>query len=117
MRLKSVILILFLLTATALTFAAVNKSTVTFSQSVTVAGTTLDPGEYKVEWSGTGSEVDVTFWRGKNKILTTPAKVDEKHTRYDSVTTCPEGSGGNTLVEIDAKNASLRFVESDAVGQ
>ena len=117
MKLKSAILALFLILATALTFAATNKSTVIFSQSVTVGSATLDPGEYKVEWIGTGSQVDVTFWRGKNKILTVPAQYNEAHNPYDAVTVRPEPSGGNTLLKIDAKNASLRFGDSDAIGQ
>jgi len=116
MKSKSVFLVLFLLAATALTFAAPNKTSITFSESVTVAGTTLAPGEYQVEWNGTAPDVQVTFWRYKNKVITVPAQLQAAGHRPNAFTIRPD-SGANILVEIDAKNTELRFEQSVASGQ
>ena len=113
---KFAIVLLFLLTVTGLTFAA-NKKSVTFTQPVTVAGIVLQPGDYVVEWSGTDSDIQVTFWRGKNKLVTAPAKLVVTSSRFDAITIRPEGSGTNKLVEIDSRNSALRFTGSDTSGE
>ena len=112
MTVKFVVLLLFLLTVTCLTFAA-NKKSVTFSEPVTVAGTVLQPGDYVIEWSGTDYDLQVTFWRGKNKLATAPAKLVATNSRFDAITIRPEDSGTNMLVEIDSRNSALRFTASD----
>jgi len=43
--------------------------------SVSVQGKQLAPGNYKVEWSGNGPDVQVTIFSGKDTIATLPAKV------------------------------------------
>ena len=116
MKVKFAILLLFLLTVTGLTFAA-NKKSVIFTEPVTVAGVVLQPGDYVVEWSGTDSDVQVTFFSGKNKLVTAPAKLVPIDSRYDAITIRPDGSGSNTLVEIDSRRSALRFVESEANGE
>ena len=117
MKVKFALVSLFLLTVTSLIFAANNKKSVTFTEPVTVAGVVLQPGDYVVEWSGTDSDVQVTFFSGKNKLVTAPAKLVPIDSRYDAITLRPDGSGSSTLVEIDSKHSALRFVESDASGE
>ena len=90
MKSQSAFLVLFLLAATALTFAVINKTTITFNAPVTVAGTILPPGEYEVEWNGTAPDVQVTFWRGKNKVATVPAQLQPAGHRLDAFTTRPD---------------------------
>ena len=116
MKVKFAILLLFLLTVTGLTFAT-NKKDVTLLEPVTVAGTVLQPGAYVIEWSGTDSEVQVTFWQGKNKLATAQAKLVATSSRFDAVTIKPEDSGTNRLIEIDSRNSALRFTESATSGE
>ena len=43
--------------------------------SVDDCGTTLKAGDYKVEWEGSGPEVQVSILRGKNIVAKVPAKL------------------------------------------
>jgi hypothetical protein len=52
-----------------------NKKTLRFDTSVTVEGKALAPGEYKVEWSGTGPDVKVNILKGKETVASVPARV------------------------------------------
>jgi hypothetical protein len=52
-----------------------NKKTLRIETSVTVEGKSLAPGEYKVEWSGTGSDVKVNILKGKETVASVTARV------------------------------------------
>ena len=59
-------------------YAAQKSKTVDFGQSVQVGSTNLPAGPVKVSWTGTGSDVQVTFApNGKNPI-TVPAQIIDK---------------------------------------
>jgi hypothetical protein len=58
-------------------FAAKNQQTVSFPEAVTVGSTQLPAGDYKVTWTGTGSNVQVTLV-GKNKNSAVPTTVAAK---------------------------------------
>ena len=107
--------LLLLITAASSPLSAGNNKNVTFIEAVTVAEVTLDAGNYLVEWDGSGSEVQVTFWRGKSKVVTVPAMFRPRCHRYDAITVRPEGPGRNTLIEIDSRDSELRFKEPAAV--
>src|SRR5579872_830548 len=47
------------------------------SQPATVAGTALAPGQYKVEWTGTGPAVNAEFKLDGKTVATAPATVSE----------------------------------------
>ena len=73
-----------------------NKKTLHFDTSVTVEGKSLAPGEYKVEWSGTGPDVKVNILKGKETIASVTARVvsvplSNKQDGY-SATTAQDGS-------------------------
>jgi hypothetical protein len=55
--------------------ANTNKKSLHLYDSVTVQGKQLPPGDYKVEWSGTGSDVKVSILKGKETLVTAPAHV------------------------------------------
>jgi hypothetical protein len=52
-----------------------NKKTLHFDTSITVEGKALAPGEYKLEWSGTGPDVKVNITKGKETVASVSAKV------------------------------------------
>jgi opacity protein-like surface antigen len=73
---------LMLVLFTAPAFAAKNSQSVSISQAVTVGSTQLPAGEYKVSWTGTGTDVQVTISRSGIAPVTVPAKlVESKHSQ------------------------------------
>src|ERR1017187_3029312 len=49
-----------------------NQHSVEIPDSVQVGGTPLKPGDYKVEWQGTGPEAQVNFVRDGQTVATVP---------------------------------------------
>jgi hypothetical protein len=70
---KSLFMGLALLVATS-AFAG-TKGSVQLHYLTNVNGTKLKPGEYKLEWEGTGSNVEVSIINGKNVVAKVPARV------------------------------------------
>jgi hypothetical protein len=70
---KTVVMGLALL-LTSSAFAA-TKANLTLNNPTTVNGTKLKAGEYKLEWDGTGPNVQVNVLQGKKVVVTVPAKV------------------------------------------
>ena len=52
---------------------AATKGSLQISHPVTVNGTTLKAGDYKVEWEGSGSNVEVSIKQGKNVLANASA--------------------------------------------
>ena len=52
-----------------------NKRSLHLTESITVAGKQLPPGDYKVEWTESASTVQLNFVRGKEVVVTLSAKV------------------------------------------
>jgi hypothetical protein len=99
---KSVVLALALLLASS-AFAA-TKASLQLSEPVTISGTTLKPGDYKVQWEGNGPSVELSIMQGKNVVAKTSARVVELQTPagQDAAVTRKNDSGPNSL-------AALRF--------
>lgn len=72
---KSLMLGLALVLASS-AFAA-TKGSLQLSSPATVNGTQLRPGDYKVEWEGSGPAVELSIKQGKNVIAKVPARVVE----------------------------------------
>lgn len=70
---KTLVMGLALLLASS-AFAA-TKGELTLLNPATVNGTNLKAGDYKLQWDGTGTDVQVTILQGKNVIAKVPAKV------------------------------------------
>lgn len=101
-------LILALFVAPA--FAEKNTQSMNFPSPVKVGTTQLPAGEYKVTWTGTGSDVQVTLEQKNSKkpaSTTVPAKmVDTKHPHNGFVVSRKDG--------VDAID-SLQFSKFDLV--
>ncbi|HKF47631.1 MAG TPA: hypothetical protein VKB38_09770 [Terracidiphilus sp.] len=100
-------------------FAAKNSQTVQLPETVSVAGTQLPAGEYKVSWTGTGSNVQVTLKQTDTRNGATAnfsAKlVQQNHDR--AVLTINSEGGVKTLESIDLNHVSLVLSGSPASGQ
>jgi hypothetical protein len=99
---KSVVMGLALLLASS-AFAG-TKASLQLSNPVMLNGTTIKPGDYKLEWEGTGPNVELSILHGKTVVAKVPARVVELPTpaANDAAVTMKNGSGPSSL-------AGLRF--------
>ena len=100
---------LVVITVTVSMSAVAQQKDITFLEPVTVGGMTLAPGQYVIEWTGTGADVQVTFWRNSRKVVTVAALLRSAQHPYDAVTVRPERAGVNALLQIDFRDSELRF--------
>jgi|SRR5208337_5187165 len=116
MKLRSVSIMaaLFLMTLSMAMAWPKSKKTINLYEPTTVGSVTLQPGEYTIDWSGTGADVQVSFARGNKTIATAPATLEAAHNPYEAVVSHTQESGGHLLVEIQMKNSTLHFASSDA---
>jgi len=79
---------------------------------VQIGSTQVSPGDYKVEWSGTGDNVQVNILKGKNVVATTEGKLVElsKKAENNSVTTRALDNDTRALVEIQFDNRTESLV-------
>jgi hypothetical protein len=78
---------------------ALSKGNLELSDAVTLNGTTLKAGEYKVQWEGSGPNVEVSILKGKNVVATAQAHVVELQSpsSSDAALTRRNDSGPNSL--------------------
>ena len=111
---KSVMLGLAVLLASS-AFAA-TKGTLQISHPVTLNGTALKPGDYKVEWDGSGPNVEVSILQGKNVIAKTSAKVVDLAAAPDNnaavTRTNSDGSSSLAGARFGGKKIALEFGEA-----
>lgn len=113
---KSLFLGLALLLATS-AFAA-NKGSLTVQEPMTVNGTQLKPGDYKVQWDGNGPSVELSITQGKKLIAKVPAHVVtlEEPSQSDAAVVKNNGDGTKSLSEVrlSGKKFSLAVGEEAA---
>lgn len=93
-----------------------NQHSVEISDAVQIGDTQLKPGNYRVEWQGTGPEIQVNFVRDGKTVATVPGTLktnDAKVTR-DEILTNTTSADTKTLEEIDfgRNKESLVFEKS-----
>jgi hypothetical protein len=100
-------------------FAAKNEQSVNFVNTVTVGATKVPAGQYKISWTGTAPNVQVTLVQQDTRhpvTVTAPARiVDEKHNQVQFTTS--DQSGATKLEQLQLKSISLVFTNSPASGQ
>jgi hypothetical protein len=83
---------------------------------VTVNGTTLKAGDYKVEWDGSGSNVELSIKQGKSVLAKASAHLVEQDSPADNnaVVTLKhdDGISGLTGLRFQGKKFSLELGES-----
>jgi hypothetical protein len=79
-----------------------NQHSVQIPESMQVGSAQLEPGNYKVEWQGTGPAVQVNFVRNGKTVATVPGTLNENdnHVVQDAIVT-DTATSTNTLKEID----------------
>lgn len=111
---KSVVLAVALVLASS-AFAA-TKGSLQLNSAVTVNGTTLKAGDYKVQWEGIGPNVELSILQGKNVVAKVPAHVIELQSApsNDAAVTHQDGSGAKTLagLRFQGKRTGLDFGDS-----
>lgn len=112
--LKSSVAGLALLLASS-AFAA-TKGHLALQSPTLVNGTQLKAGEYKLEWDGTGPDVEVSFMQGKKVLAKVPAKLVELKTasQNDSAVVNHNNDGTTSLSEVHfaGKSAALELSQS-----
>jgi hypothetical protein len=93
-----------------------NQHSVEIPNAVQVSGKQLEPGKYKVEWQGTGPEVQVNFVRDGKTVATVPGtlKTNNAQVTQDEILTDTTSASTQTLTEIDFRRTkeSLLFEQS-----
>jgi hypothetical protein len=113
---KSKTLVLGLALVLASSAFAATKAGLQLNHAVTVNGTTLKAGDYKLQWDGNGPDVEISFLQGKNVVAKVPAHVVELATpaAYDAAVTRKSDSGPESLtgIRFEGKKLSLELGEA-----
>ena len=78
---------------------ASNKGTLNVSETVQVNGQKLPAGEYQVRWDGSGSDVQVSFLKGKKEVAKTSARVVQLDNAPAGDSAVIDHQGGTATVE------------------
>jgi hypothetical protein len=97
---KSLVMGLALLLAS--TAFAATKASLELDNAVTLNGTTLKPGDYKVQWDGSGPNVELSFVQGRKVVATASARIVDLPlpAANDAAVTMKSESGPNSLTGI-----------------
>ncbi len=111
---KSLVMGLALLLASS-AFAA-TKASLQLNNPVTVNGTKLKPGDYKLQWEGAGSNVELSILQGNKVIAKAPAHVVELDTpaANDAAVTRKSDSGTSSLAGIRFQGKKLALELGEA---
>jgi hypothetical protein len=115
-QLRRFVVVVLLLLVAAMAFAG-DKS-FTIHSSMSINGTKLPAGQYRVHYSVNGSSAEVQFLQGKKTVTTATAElVDAGRVPRDSVISRNDSDGSTQLVALQFANQEkqLRFT-SDSSG-
>jgi hypothetical protein len=84
-----------------------NSSNVEIPDKVVVNGKQIQPGTYKVEWNGTGPNVEVSILQGHRTIAQAPARLVNGTYEPQAIVTHQNSAGANVLDQIQLKNKEL----------
>ena len=114
MKPKSLAILAAFVAVTMVVAAPSKQRTINLVQPMIVGSVTLQPGLYTIEWKEPGPDVQVSFSRGEEIIVTVPAKLEAaKHPNDTLYTYQAEESAAPSLVEIETKSATLHFASHD----
>jgi hypothetical protein len=116
----------FLLIGSALAFSSgafardANKGKLHLQDKTIVDGKPINPGNYTVEWTGTGP-VEVTLLQGKQTVAIFPAHTTEQAapSHEDAYGSAPESDGSRrlTVIYISGKRTALELEQTQASQQ
>ena len=98
--LKSIFLAAVLMIATS--GLATSKGSFDLQHPTNVGGKTLASGNYKVQWDGTGDQVELKIYQGKNVVASTSARLVtvEHPLPNDAILVNTNGDGSMSLSRI-----------------
>ncbi len=105
---KSIISTLALLAMTALAMPAISETfskNVTFTEALSVGGTQLKAGEYKVTVNGT----NVTIEKGHDVLVKTEGRVEQRPAKYYATTVVHDASGAVREIDLSGRNEAIVF--------
>lgn len=95
-----------------------NKGALRLTEKVNVDGKLLNPGNYKVEWTGSGPTVQVTLLQGRRTVTSFPARVTEQAVANSDdaygTSTGPTGSRTLTTIYLGGKHDVLEIQHKGA---
>ena len=118
MKMSRVSILLFgatLLFSSAALAGETNKGTLRLDDKVVVDGKPLAPGNYRVEWDGSGPTVQVKLLQGKQAVATIPAHLTEQASpnSQDGYATTAEPDGSRALTAIFFKRFTLQIDQNE----
>ena len=115
MKLRHIALATIMLIVPVVSQAASKDSEkVSFDERVTVGGTQIPAGDYRVQWEGTGTSVEVNFIQAKKIVAKVPASLVEGKTTYDGAVALKKEGNTEIVKAINWKNRSLYFDQTDS---
>ena len=90
-----------------------NEGKFNLADSVQIGSTQLKAGSYKATWDGSGPDVQVKIFQGKNVIATVPAKLVDDSFASDSVTVA-DPSRSVQEIHFGGLHKSLVFAPAEA---
>jgi len=118
MKMSRVSILLFgaaLLFSSATLAGETNKGTLRLDDKVVVDGKPLEPGNYRIEWDGSGPTVQVKLLQGKLAVATLPAHLTEQSSSnsQDGYGTITEPDGSKALTVIYLKRFTLQIDQNE----
>ena len=111
---KSLVMGLALLLASS-AFAG-TKAELTLRDATTVNGTKLKPGDYKLQWDGSGPNVEVSIVQGKTVVAKVPGKLVDLQApaQYNAALLKSNDDGTKTLAgaRFEGKKIGLDLTDS-----
>jgi len=111
---KSLVMGLALLLASS-AFAA-SKASLTLQNPTMINGAKLKPGEYKLQWDGSGPNVEVSIMQGKTVLAKVPGKVVDLNepANHNAALVTRNNDGTSTLAgaRFEGKKFALELGES-----
>jgi len=101
-------------------YAANNKGSLELRHPANVAGKQLATGDYTVRWEGTGDQVELKIYHGKDVVISTPAKVVQLDhpSANDSavVNSNPDGSLSVSQIRFGGKHYAIEIPAAGGEG-
>lgn len=107
---KSVLVIGLVLAATMVW--ADGKGSLGLQHPTNVSGKTLQSGQYSLRWQGSGEQVELKIYKGKDMVVSVPARVVETGSRapFDSaVVSNDNGTTSLSQIRFGGKNYVLQI--------
>jgi hypothetical protein len=120
-RISTLLLGSALLFSSAALAGDTNRGKLHLADKIVVDGKPIEPGNYAVEWDGSGPAVQVKLIQGKQTVATLSAHLTEQADRNTqdaySTATEPDGSKELTAIYPAGKRLALEFNQSAASSQ